>query len=107
MAVRKIKIVEDNTAPGILLTAERDGAAINITGCTVSLIIAKGSVIKNTGHQTCTLVAPVSGRVLYNPQASDFSTPGTYKADLLILYSDGTSEVLYDQLKFQVRRKLQ
>lgn len=106
MAVRKIKIVEDNTAPGILLTAQRDGVAIDLTGATVDLIIAKGSTITNTGHQGCTLVTPTSGRVQYDPQAGDFSTPGTYKADLRITYADASVEVLYDQLKFQVRRKL-
>jgi len=107
MAVRKIKIVEDNTAPGILLTAERDGEAIDLTGATVKLILAKGSTITNTGHQTCTVVTPTSGRVQYDPEAGDFATPGTYKADLEITCADATIERLYDQLKFQVRRKLQ
>lgn len=107
MAVRKIKIVEDNTAPGILLTAQRDGVAIDLTGATVKLILAKGSTITNTGHQSCTLVTPTSGRVQYDPEAGDFATPGTYKADLEVTYADGSIERLYDQLKFQVRRKLQ
>lgn len=107
MAVQKIKIVEDNTAPSILLTSQRDGVAIDVTGCTVELIIAKGSTITNTGHQTCTLVTPTSGRVQYDPQVGDFATPGNYKADLKITYADMTQEVLYDQLKFQVRRRLQ
>lgn len=107
MAVRKIKITEDNTAPSLLLTAERDGVAIDVSGSTVELIIAKGSTIKNAGHQGCTLVAPTSGRVQYNPQTGDFDTPGTYKADLKITYGDGSIETLFDQLKFQVRRKLQ
>lgn len=107
MAVRKIKIVEDNTAPSLLLTAQREGTAIDVTGCTVALVISKGNVITNTGHQNCTLVTPTSGRVQYDPQAGDFSTPGVYKADLRITYADSTVETLYDQLKFQVRRKLQ
>jgi hypothetical protein len=107
MAVKKIKIVEDNTAPAYLLTAQREGVAIDLTGCTVALIIAKGSTITNTGHQACTLVAPTSGRVQYSPQAGDFATPGTYKADLKITYGDGSIETMRDQLKFQVRRKIQ
>lgn len=107
MAVRKIKIVEDNTAPPILLTAQRDGVAIDVTGATVSLILAKGSTITNTGHQTCTIVAATAGRVQYDPESGDFPTPGNYKADLKIVYADGTQEVLFDQLKFQVRRRLQ
>jgi len=107
MAVRKIKIVEDNTAPPILLTAERDSVAIDLTGCTVDLILAKGSSITNTGHQGCTLVTPTSGRVQYDPVTGDFATPGSYKADLTITYADGSIETLFDQLKFQVRRRLQ
>lgn len=107
MAVRKIKIVEDNTAPAIFLTAQREGVAIDVTGCTVELIIAKGAVITNTGHQGCTLVTPTAGRVSYSPQIGDFSSPGQYKADLKITYPDATYEVLYDQLRFQARRRLQ
>lgn len=107
MAVQKIKIVEDNTAPSIVLTAQRDGAAIDVTGATVELILAKGSNITNTGHQECTIVTPTSGRVQYDPQDGDFATPGKYKADLKVTYSNGTVETLYDQLTFQVRRKLQ
>lgn len=107
MAVRKIKITEDNTAPSILLTAERDGSVIDVSGSTVKFIIARGSTIKNTGHQGCTLVAPTSGRVQYTPQAGDFDAPGTYKADIKITYGDGSIETLFNQYKIIVRRKLQ
>lgn len=107
MAVRKINIVEDNTAPPLLLTLKRDGTVIDVTGCTVRLIIARGSTITNTGHQDCTLVTPTSGIVQYDIEDGDFPSPGTYKADVEIEYADGTIERLYDQLNIKARRKLQ
>lgn len=107
MAVRTISVVEDNTAPGELFTLKRAGTAIDVTGCTVNLILAKGSTITNLGHQACTLVTPTSGVVQYNPLTGDFPTPGTYKADVEIIYPNTTREVLYDQLKFKARRRIQ
>lgn len=107
MAIRTIKTVEDNTAPPILLTLKREGVVIDVTGATVELIIARGSTITNTGHQECTVVTPTSGLVQYDPQAGDFSSPGTYKADVKVTYADSSYEVLYEQLKFKVRRRLQ
>lgn len=106
MAVRKINIVEDNSGPPLLLTLKREGVAIDVTGCTVNLIIAKGTTITNTGHQGCTLVTPTAGVVQYTPQSTDFSTPGTYKADIEITYANGSVERLYEQLKIKARRKL-
>lgn len=106
MAVRTIKVVEDNTGPPQLLTLKRDGIAIDVTGCTVALIIARGNTITNTSHQACLLAVPASGVVQYNPAAGDFATKGTYKADVKITYPNATEEILYDQLKFKVRKKL-
>lgn len=106
MAIRKINIVEDNTAPPIILTLKRDGVAIDLTGAAVSVIIAKGSTITNTGHQAATVTTPAAGIISYTPQAGDFSTPGSYKADVQITYADTTVERLYDQLKIKARRKI-
>ena len=106
MSVRKIKIAQGNTAPSYLLTAEREGVPIDLTGCTADLIIAKGSTITNTGHQACVVITPTAGRVEYTPQSGDFATPGSYKADLKITYGDGSVEIMNDQLKFKVRKTL-
>lgn len=107
MAVKKIKWVEDNTAPPIVLDLKRDGVVIDVTGAEVQLILAKGSTITNTGHQGCALTTPASGRVTYSPQAGDFPSPGTYKADVKVIYPNTTFEVLYDQLVVKARRRLQ
>jgi hypothetical protein len=106
MAVRTIETVQGNSAPAIALTAKRGTAVIDVTGCTVELIIAKGTTVTNTGHQTCTLTTPASGVVTYQPEAADFATPGAYKGDLKITYPSLKVEILYDQLKFKVRKHL-
>lgn len=106
MAVRKINIVEDNTAPALLLTLKRDGVVIDVSGCDVNLIIARGSTITNEGHQECVLVTPTSGLVQYDIETGDFPAAGTYKADVEIVYADGKLERLYDQLSIKARRKI-
>lgn len=106
MATQRINTVQGNTAPPLLLTAKRSGVAIDVTGSTVDVIIAKGGVQVNVGHTACTIVTPTSGIVSYTPQAGDFATPGTYKADLRVTYANGTVETLYDQLQIKARKHL-
>lgn len=106
MAVQTIKVVATNTAPPWQLTAKRAGQAIDLTSCTVSLILARGNTVTNTGHQACTIVTPTSGIVSYSPQSTDVPSPGKYKADLKVVYPNGTSEILYDQLVIQARKAL-
>lgn len=101
-----IKLVQGNTAPPIDLTLDRDGSVIDLTGCTVSLIISQNNAITNAGHQSCTITSPATaGKIRYLPQAADFAT-GSAVADVKITYSDTTVEILYEQAKFRVRSKL-
>jgi len=106
MAVRTINIVEDNTAPSITLTLKRDGVAIDVTGSTVNLIIARGNTITNSGHQECTPVTASSGIVKYSPVAGDFPSAGKYVADIEIIYPSTAVERLYEQLKLKARKKV-
>ena len=106
MATQKINTVAGNTAPPIELTCQRNGVAINVTGCTVDLVIANGNTVTNVAHQTCALTTPTSGLVTYTPQTGDISTPGTYKCDLKIVYGNGSIEILYDQLQLKARKAL-
>lgn len=106
MATTQLLTVEDNTAPNIVLTLERSGVAIDVTGGTVALIIKLGATITNTGHQTCTLTTPASGIVTYSPLAADFATPGTYNCEIKITYGDGTVEILYEKFNVKARAKL-
>lgn len=104
MAVTTINIAEQNTAPPYQFTLERNGTVINVTGCQVNLILAKGTLVTNVGHQACSLVTPTSGIVQYIAETGDFPSPGSYVADAQIIYPDGTKEILYDQVKFKARK---
>lgn len=106
MATQIIKTVAGNSAPVWQITAKRAGAVIDVSGCTVSLILAKGNTVMNAGHQTCVLLTPTSGIVTYSPHVTDCPTKGTYKADLKVVYPDATIEILVDQLKIQARKAL-
>jgi hypothetical protein len=99
-----IKIVATNTAPPWQLTAKRSGVAIDLTSCSVDLILVKGNTVLNTGHQACTILTPTSGVVSYSPLVTDVPTPGKYKADLKVTYPNGTVERLYDQLVISARK---
>lgn len=104
MAVTTINIAEQNTAPPYQFTLERNGVVIDVTDCTVNLILAKGSTITNDGHQECEIITATAGIVQYTPQTGDFPSPGSYIADVQIVYPDTSEEVLYDQLKFKARK---
>lgn len=106
MSTQTLKIAEQNTAPPLQLTCQRDGVNINISGCTVDLIITSGSIQTNTGHTGCTIVDPVNGLVSYTLHANDIPTAGSYKCDVKVTYTDGSNEVLYDQLNIKARQRL-
>lgn len=106
MATQTINTVAGNTAPDWIITAKRVGIAIDVTDCTVSLIVAKGNTVTNAGHEACSLVTPTSGIVSYTPEAGDCPVKGKYKADLKIIYPDASVEILYDQLAVNARKAL-
>jgi hypothetical protein len=101
-----LKTVATNTAPPLSLTCERSGTAINLTSCTVVLIIARGTTITQTGG-AASITNATTGVISYTPLSTDFPTAGTYKVDIKITYSDSTVEILYDQLKVKARAKIQ
>lgn len=103
MATQILKTVAGNTAPALVITAQRAGVAVDVTGTTVKLYITKDGVQTNTGHETCSLTTPASGIVSYTRQSGDIPTKGTYICDLKIDYGAGSTEILYDQLKIKAR----
>lgn len=100
-----LKTVATNTAPPLAITCTRDGTAINLTGCTVTIIIKGGGVITQSGG-SCTITDATNGVISYTPISTDFPTAGSYKCDLKVTYSDATIEILYEQLKIKARAKL-
>lgn len=107
MAVTVLNIVQGNTAPEFDLTLKRAGTVIDLTGTSVEIIIAKGKTITQVGG-TCALTAdPTTGVITYTPVITDFPTGGKYKADVRITYSGGGVEIVNEQQKFKVRKKIQ
>lgn len=104
---QKILLVEDNTAPNIVITLKRDGSAIDLTSASsVELFINKDGVITNTGHTSCTITTPASGIVTYTPQAADFATAASYQAEVKITYADASVETVYEKFTIKARTKL-
>lgn len=103
MAKQIILTVAGNTAPPLELTCERDSTVIDLSGCTVDLIITQGKVTRNTGHQSCTVTDSANGLVTYVRQTGDTPTAGSYNCDLKITYGDATFEILYDILVLKCR----
>jgi len=101
-----LKTVAGNTAPPLQITCERSGSAINLTSCTVKLVIAKGATITQAGRNA-TITSASTGVITYTPLTTDFPTAGSYKVDVVITYSDLSVEVLYNQLKVKARAKIQ
>lgn len=105
MAKQTINTVSGNTAPPLTLTCERDGVVIDLTSCTVDLLIHKGKVQTNTGHTSCTVNSPqTAGIVTYTRSTGDTTVSGTYNCDLKVTYSDNTFEILYDILVLKCRK---
>lgn len=69
------------------------GAAINLTGCTVSLKVQlfNSDAVKFTG--TLALDVAASGTCHYTVAATDFDQEGRYKAEIQIAYP-GNAELL-------------
>lgn len=97
-----LKIVEGNTAPNWVINCERDGVAINLSGCTVKVNITDGTTITRTGG-VCTITDSAGGIISYTPTVSDTEGGGPFQVDVRILYGDGSHEVLYQQLKVNTR----
>lgn len=101
-----LKIVAGNTAPNWLITCERAGVPINLSGCTVHLNISDGTTITHT-NALASITDSANGIISYTPVSAD--TPDgdtTYLVDVKITYGDSSFEVLYEQLKVKTREPI-
>lgn len=104
----KIFSVKTNTAPTLTITLQRDGVAIDLTGCSVNLYINLSGTVVNTGHTSCTVSTPAtSGVITYHLQASDTATIGLHNCEVKITYGDATTEIVYQKFQLSVRDNLQ
>lgn len=105
-----LKVVVGNTAPQYAITCDRpDGTIINLTSCTVKFYLYLKKVQQNTGHEssTVTVLDAPNGIIGWQPATGDFSQKGTYKANVVVTYSDSSVETLYNQAIFSARNLIQ
>lgn len=103
----KLFTVKSNSEPSIIITLERSGTAIDVTGATVDLFINLNGTVINTGHTSCALTTPVSGIVTYDLTAADTATPGLANCEVRITYSGGGVETIYQKFQLNIRDNLQ
>lgn len=103
----KLLTVKSNSAPSIIITLERSGSPINVTGCTVDLFINLSGSVINTGHTGCTLTTPASGIVTYDLLAADTATAGLANCEARITYADTSVEIIYQKFQLNIRDNLQ
>lgn len=72
-------------------TLTADGAAVDLTGATVELVLTTGSTVVDTSGDV-TVVDAATGSVRYTPDPADL-TPGQYRAHWKV--TDGGKVVFY------------
>lgn len=92
--------IQGNTAPNIGLILKRNGVPIDLTGCTVKLIITNtetGAII-NAGHQGCTVADALAGAIVYAPTTGvDFPAEGRLLGAAEITNAAGKVEELNEK----------
>ena len=114
-----IKLVQGDTLPQIKFTLRDENtaaagktldpenpatwAAINLTGCTVSLKIrAIGSeTVKDT--LTGTITDAAAGQVVFIFDGDTLDTSGLFEGELAYTNAGGQTQTVYDLIKLQVR----
>lgn len=74
---------------------DNDGAAINLTGCTVTIKVQKfgSDAVKFTG--TLTIDSAAAGTCHYTVATTDFDEEGRYKAEIQIVYPAAAEELSF------------
>lgn len=105
-----LKAVVGNTAPQYQITCERpDGTIIDLTDCGVAFYLYLKKVQQNTGHETSTItiLTAADGLIGWQPHTGDFNQKGSYKGNVIVTYSDNSTETLYNQALFSIRNLVQ
>lgn len=104
-----IKLVRNDTAPQLRLTLtnSQTGAAINLTGATVTLhfravntttlLLSRNAVVQSP---------PTAGIAILIWQSGDLDRPpGEYEGEIEVTLQDGTVETLFNPLQFVIREE--
>jgi hypothetical protein len=104
----KIKLVQGDTKPAIVCTITDDttGAAVNITGATVLLKFRAAGATALTATVTGSVTDGPNGKLVFYPASAPemlSGDAGDYEGEIQITFADGTTQTVYDLLKFKVR----
>lgn len=84
-----------------------DGAALNLTGCTVTFTMRTQKGVLLVNAQPATIVTAAEGRVKYTWQAGDTATIGTHDAEWVVTYPGAKQLTVpnrgYDQIEISAR----
>ena len=82
----------NDTSPDLQVTLkDGDDNAVDVTGATIVFSMAMGGLVKVSEH-SATIVTASSGIVKYSWAAGNTDTPGTYRAEFEVTFSNGKIE---------------
>jgi hypothetical protein len=104
-----IKLVRNDTAPQLRLTLtdSQTGAAINLTGATVTLHLRAVNTTTLLLTRNAVIQAPATAGIaviVWQPSDLDLE-PGDYEGEIEVTLADGTVETLFNPLQFTVREE--
>lgn len=86
----KFFLKTNDTGKSIVATLNNsDGTPVNLSGCTVKVIVAAGVGVTAVVNRAVTVTDAANGVVTYTPLAADVATAGTYVAEWQVTTGSG------------------
>jgi hypothetical protein len=79
----------DTGKPVVASLKNSDGTAVNLTGCTVKVIVSAGVGVTAIVNRAVTVTDATGGIVTYTPIAADVATAGSYLAEWEVTTGSG------------------
>ena len=105
---KKIKLVQGNTKPDLVCTVrdEETGGPINIAGATPRLHFRAAGATKVRETLIGSVINGPKGVCTFGwGETSLDGEPGPYEGEIEIVFQDGSTQTVYDILKFNLRAK--
>ena len=105
----RIPLVRLDRRPYVTLTlsSEADGRPINLTDATVTLTARKTGAADISFTVAIEVTEPENGICRFHFPESSLDVPaGSYQGELVVLFSNGDPQTVFDFLHFQVRERL-
>lgn len=104
----RIRLVRNDTRPAIvvILTDEKTGTPLNVTGATVRLKFRQQGSTDLQATIIAALPDPENGVCVFFPSSAPemlAGEAGNYEGEVEVTFSDGTIQTVFDTLRFRVR----